>query len=232
MAPLRAADSVLSIAAVRAVDRLALERYGLPGVVLMENAGRNAAERVAAVAASRAKDLRRAVILCGPGNNGGDGFVVARHLANSGFDVTVACSHPAAQQRGDSAWARDVVARMRLDMRDLADGGALAELVRQSSPREIWVDALLGTASEGPPRGAIAACLGAIDAIQSGLRVALDLPSGLDADSGRVHEPCFRADLTLTFAARKPGLVAGVCGQVEVIDIGVPRELLRMVQGL
>lgn len=230
MEPRREADLVLSVAAVRAVDRLAMERYGIPGVVLMENAGRNAAERIAAAVA--AKDLRRAVILCGPGNNGGDGFVVARHLANVGFDVTVGCSHPATQQRGDSAWARDVVARMGLDLRDLVDEGACEDLVRGIPPDGIWIDALLGTAGDGAPRGSIAACLRAVEGVQAGLRVALDLPSGLDAGSGRVHDPCFRADLTLTFAARKPGLVASVCGRVEVIDIGVPRELLQLVRGL
>jgi NAD(P)H-hydrate epimerase len=116
---------------------------------------------------------------------------------------------------------------MGLVAHSIADDAALEIARRQFDGEVLLVDALLGTGAEGAPRKAIAAALRACAAAKPRLRVALDLPTGLDAQTGEVHDPCFRADLTLTFAALKPGLVAEVCGRVEVVDIGAPRELLQ-----
>jgi len=221
-------EFLLSRRAARELDRLCLEEFGIPGLVLMENAGRGAAERIA-------RELRgdgeRVVFLCGPGNNGGDAFVAARHLHNQGVPLELYATHAAGAPGSDGAWARSVALRMGLDLRSIADDGELQRWSRRFDGPVLLVDALLGTGAEGAPRGAVAACLRAAAAARPRLRIALDLPSGLDADSGLASVDCFRADLTLTFAARKPGLGSSLCGRVEVIDIGAPRELLARLGG-
>src|SRR5262245_25024063 len=106
---------VLSRAAVRELDRLCLEEFGIPGVVLMENAGRGAAEQLFA----RARGSR-VIFLCGPGNNGGDAFVAARHLHNAGAEVLLLATASREATRGDAAWARGVAEKQGLAVRSLA----------------------------------------------------------------------------------------------------------------
>ncbi len=223
-----AESPVLSRYAVRELDRLCNDEFGIPGIVLMENAGRGAAECLK-------RELRsareRVVFLCGPGNNGGDAFVAARHLRNAGVEVSLFATCSAAQTRGDAAWARSVIERMGMIPTSIAATDELARACRHWNGDVVLVDALLGTGAEGAPRGALAAALRTCALSTPRLRVALDLPSGLDADSGLAHEPCFRADLTLSFAALKPGLRATCCGRVELIDIGAPRELILRLAG-
>ncbi len=216
---------VLSRNAVRELDRLCIEEYGIPGIVLMENAGRGAAEHLRRELRS---NKERVVFLCGPGNNGGDAFVAARHLHNAGVEVQLFATSASS---GDAAWARSVTERMGLITRSIAESAALDRARTQFEGDVLLVDALLGTGAEGAPRGAIAAALRACEPAKPRLRVALDIPTGLDAQTAVVHDPCFRADLTLTFAARKPGLIAEVCGQIEVIDIGAPCELITRLAG-
>ncbi len=214
---------------VRAVDR-ALISAGVAGVLLMENAGRGAAAEIA----RRAPHARRVTVLAGPGNNGGDGFVVARHLAadRSPAEVTVACVVDPAKLTGDAAVMRDAW---------FAIGGAVSVLRDEDDPtpllegRDVVVDALFGTGLSRPLEGASLKCVAAIAKASPGLVVALDLPSGLDADTGAPlgpREGVVRAHLTCTFAAGKPGLHTGegrvLSGEVVVIGLGapVPREIL------
>lgn len=219
-----AESPVLSRRAVRELDRLCNDEFGIPGIVLMENAGRGAAECLQRELLSHRE---RVVFLCGPGNNGGDAFVAARHLYNRGVDVELFATASAAQTRGDAAWARSVIERMGLIPNSISSAEKLERMRPRWSGDVVLVDALLGTGAEGAPRGMVAASLRACALATPRLRIALDLPSGLDADSGLAHDPCFRADLTLTFAALKPGLAAEVCGRVVVVDIGAPRELIQ-----
>jgi NAD(P)H-hydrate epimerase len=229
---------VLTREQVRELDRLATELYGIPGAVLMENAGRSAA--LACVDALRRGGVRlegaRAVILCGPGNNGGDGCVLARHLRNAGASVELFSTVPSESLRGDAAWARVVVERMGIEVATLSDFASLQPLAARLDGAALAVDALLGTGARGAPRGIAADAIRAANGAAGLLRVALDLPSGLDCESGEPAEPCFRADLTVTFAALKPGLLAArarpFVGEVVVGEIGVPRELLERVRGV
>jgi len=217
----------LSRAEARAVDTLAIEGYGLPGIVLMENAGRGAAALLDGLAAGP----RRVVVACGRGNNGGDGFVVARHLENLGHDVRVLLACDPQGYRGDAAVNHDVVARAGLPLATLV--GADAAAWREALAAAEWiVDALLGTGASGAPRGAPALAIDAInEAADGGARVlALDLPSGLDCDAGTAPGACVRATHTATFVAAKKGFAtagaAAFTGRVHVVDIGVPRRLL------
>lgn len=215
---------------VRSIDAVAMEEWHLPGVVLMENAGRGTAELLHALAGAP----RRVAIACGRGNNGGDGFVIARHLENLGHDVRMLLACDPATIEGDAATNWRVVARSGLPVEPLAgaDDSAWAGALAGSD----WiVDALLGTGSSGPPRGVIAAAIRAIVAARGGGQgprvLAVDLPSGLDCDTGLAAGDCVRADATATFVARKLGFdapgAAAFTGAVHVVGIGVPRRLLE-----
>jgi NAD(P)H-hydrate epimerase len=226
---------VLSVAAARELDRRCIEQYDIPGMVLMENAGRGAAEWILRELAPGDTGVD---FLCGPGNNGGDAFVAARHLHNAGVPVRLFATHAFESARGDARWARGVAQRMGLPCLSIAESGSAARAAAGWDATRILVDGLLGTGSTGAPRGAVAEALEAARGARPRLRVALDLPSGLDADSGRIPGPCFRADLTLAFAAWKPGLIAAsqgpgaVAGRIEVVGIGAPIELLRALAGM
>ena len=214
---------ILTRAQVRELDRRALEQFGIPGVVLMENAGAGAARWILERALRIGMHSPAVGIACGPGNNGGDGYVVARHLANAGCAVSIASTVALEELRGDALVMARIAHAMRIPFTGLG------------ARPQILVDALLGTGFEGQPRPAIAAAIRAWNATEAELRVALDLPSGLDADSGAPSEPCVRADATLTFAARKPGLLVpaarALVGEIVVIDIGAPRSLLAELAG-
>ena len=216
---------VLSRAEVRELDRRAIEDYGLPGVVLMENAAAGAARWML----DRHGPGRRVIIACGGGNNGGDGYALARHLSNAGWEVQLlACVAPDALA-GDAA----VMARVARAMH-LACSRFDGELRATLAAPELIVDALLGTGFRAPLRPEIAAAIEALNALRRARAealIALDLPSGLDADSGLASVPCIRADATLSFAALKPGLLAPRAreqvGELVCIDIGAPRAILE-----
>ncbi|MFO0606440.1 MAG: NAD(P)H-hydrate dehydratase [Polyangiales bacterium] len=221
--------ALLTRAESREVDR-ALIAAGVPGVVLMENAGRGAAERIAALAGA----CRRVAVLVGPGNNGGDGFVVARHLALRwpGAEVTVACSVDPAAITGDAAVMRDAWHAVGGAIHVVRDGDDPAALV---AGRELVVDGLFGTGLARPLAGAALACVKAANASGARVMAALDVPSGLDADTGAAlgdEAGVFRAELTCTFGTSKPGLHTGAgvrfAGEVAVVGLGatLPPEVL------
>jgi NAD(P)H-hydrate epimerase len=219
----------LSRTEVRDVDRRAMDEYGLPGVVLMENAGRSAAEWL--VAKLGAQDT--VAIVCGKGNNAGDGFVIARHLELRGCKPVVFLAAPPESLSGDAALFFQVVRNSDIPWPDLSP-----------APRDEWsaamaaveptyiVDALLGTGLTGPARAPFASVIDAINILKLPV-FAVDLPSGLDCDTGFPLGPCIRAAHTGTFVARKIGFdnpsSKEWTGEVHVLDIGVPAALLRDV---
>lgn len=219
----------LSCQQIRELDRCAIEDVGLPGVVLMENAGRGVAEFIYTLLPDPA--AARVLILAGAGNNGGDGFVVARHLHNAGVGaVTVALATPADRPAGDAAVNLRILERMALRLIPPEPAERLEEVRTAAAEADVIVDALLGTGSHGPPRGVAAELVRLANAATRARRVAIDLPSGLDGDTGVAHEPCFRAHATVTMVAPKVGFGSPAArpyvGRVVVVDIGVPRELV------
>ena len=225
----------LTRAELALLDRLATEEYGLPGAVLMENAGRGAAEEILGLLRLRGRDRTGPVaILAGPGNNGGDGCVVARHLANAGVEVSVVATRSLPELAGDAALMRLAVERMGIPFHPAESADAvLAGAV-------LVVDALLGTGfrveGERLLRPPIADLVLAAEAARSrgATVVALDLPTGLDADSGEAAEPSVTADLTVTFAAWKIGFDARGArerlGRVVLASIGAPRDLAARIR--
>jgi len=218
----------LTRAQVRELDRLAIEEYALPGIVLMENAGGNAARLLHALGGRGT-----VAIACGRGNNGGDGFVIARHLELLGHDVRLLLAAAPADYRGDAGVNAAVARRAGLPVLDLA-AASMGEWKAALRGAGWIVDALLGTGATGAPRGAVATAIAAINEVRGaggGERVfAVDVPSGLDCDTGERPGACMRADVTATFVAAKSGFSAAgaaeFTGHVHVLDIGAPAALL------
>lgn len=217
--------SPLSRSEVREVDRRAIEEYGLPGIVLMENAGREVARRLMSMGTRG-----QVVIACGKGNNGGDGFVIARHLENHGVDVHVLLFASLEDVSGDAATNLDVLQRAGTPLTVLGDDFDPAELAEQLREADLIVDALLGTGTKGHVRPPFDKVIESINASAARV-VAIDLPSGLDADLGVPLGATIYADRTFTMVAPKLGFAnpdaADFVGTVEVVDIGVPRRLLE-----
>ncbi len=215
-------------AEMRALDRRAIDDYGLPGVVLMENAGRAA---FAAIRRWRGRLAgQSALVLVGPGNNGGDGLVIARYLSQAGCRVEIVLLARPADLRGETASNWLIVKRLALPVRELTDEGQVDEALAGLMRVDFVVDALLGTGLTRPVSGRFKAVIERLN--QAGRPVvAVDMPSGLDSDSGRVLGGCLRAELTVTFALAKRGQVVtpgrGYVGRLEVVDIGIPEAAVR-----
>lgn len=205
---------------VRAFDKHAIEQLGIPAAVLMENAGRGAAEVLQSLGING-----QAVICCGKGNNGGDGLVMARHLANRGVDFLILLFAQPADLSPDAALQWHIVQKMGLPAQIWADRILdEAKLTAMFAATDWIVDALYGTGLTGPVRPPLDRVIERINA--SGKRVlAVDIPSGLDCDTGMPLGACIRAAHTATFVAAKVGFqeraASAWTGRVHVVDIGI-----------
>jgi len=217
---------VLTAAAMQELDRRTINEIGLPGAVLMENAGRGAADTICARFAGLYPGP--VLILCGRGNNGGDGMVIARHLRDAGWQVQVVLVAERPAPAGDAAAMLAVFERSGGTVRAAADPAALAAALLPAASCRLCVDALLGTGFARAPEGLVAAAIDWLNG-QAAPVVAVDLPSGVDASSGRIPGVAVRAVLTVTFAFPKVGLVsypgAGLAGDVVTVPIGIPLEV-------
>jgi len=217
---------------MRRLDRRAIAEIGIPGATLMENAGRGAAEAIAAALPALGAPRRgaRVVIVCGKGGNGGDGFVVARWLKRRGAAPSVVLACAPDDVGGDARLKLEALRPTGIRPWRFEDDQALAALLGRA---HVVVDALLGTGSRGAPGGEVARAIELMNASGRPI-VALDIPSGLPADGGAPAGVAVRAVMTLTFAGLKRGLLAapgdGLAGRVSVIPIGVPEaEVARGV---
>jgi NAD(P)H-hydrate epimerase len=223
--------STLTREQVRQVDALAMEALHIPGIVLMENAGANATrcilDRIKLAGASRA------LIFCGTGNNGGDGFVIARHLANEGMNVRLFLCGDRQKLSPDAAVNHRIASAMNLPIQAIRDQAEVSAALREIAPQDAVIDALLGTGFSGTVREPMAALIDGINHADAALRVAVDVPSGLDCNTGNPSNATFRADFTVTFVARKTGFAmaqAKSClGETVVCGIGSPPALIERV---
>ncbi|MDZ4658025.1 MAG: NAD(P)H-hydrate epimerase [Bythopirellula sp.] len=216
--------NLLTRAESRDVDRCAIEELGIPGIVLMENAGRGVVD----VLLSREATVHTVLILCGKGNNGGDGFVIARHLAIRGVEARIALLASPNEFAGDAKTNFQILERMQVPITDLSHSdnipAALDELVAGAD----WlVDAMLGTGAVGEPREPYRSAIAWLNQ-QAIPKLAVDLPSGLDCDTGEPSEATVRADVTCTFHAPKVGFSIATAreflGELHVVSIGIPQE--------
>jgi len=221
---------------VRELDRRAIEEYGMPSIVLMENAGRactRAAQEMLAASPPAGDEGRSVLVLCGPGNNGGDGFVIARTLWNRGVDVRLLFVGPPEKLSEASA---DVRTNERLwrglgrELEFVEEAATLARLRHDLARAPLIVDALFGTGLARTLREPWAEVVRAVNASERPV-LAVDLPSGLDANSGAILGVAVHATTTVTFVGRKTGFERGAgpehCGRVLVAEIGIPRTLLE-----
>jgi NAD(P)H-hydrate epimerase len=219
-------DPVLSRAQVRRIDELAMSRYGIPTLVLMENAGSNAAR----IVRCEYPASRRVLIACGIGNNGGDGLVMARHFHNFGWDVQLLVAGSRERMTDAARTHLNICTRMRLPVFAYPGDEKEVSPIERLSLEDLIVDALLGTGFTGLVRTPISELIEELNSSSRRAMIAVDIPSGLDCDTGRPTNATIRADMTVTFAGQKLGFdqpgASAFTGRVIVADIGVPRELL------
>jgi NAD(P)H-hydrate epimerase len=210
----------------RELDRRAMEEYGVPGLVLMENAGRGMAELLLSLGIKGP-----VVICCGPGNNGGDGFVIARHLDNAGVPVCVLLFADPSRLAGDAAVNYRILTHSGVPLKVYgADGPAEDDLQAELAGAGWVVDALFGSGLRGSLRPPFDRVVAAINASRAQV-FAVDIPSGLDCDTGKPMGPTARAHHTATVVALKKGFAEPAArewvGEVHVVGMGAPRRLLE-----
>jgi hydroxyethylthiazole kinase-like uncharacterized protein yjeF len=217
---------ILTAAQMRDIDRKTIEEFGLPGSILMENAG------IGIVEAVRARfphlEEERIVIVAGRGNNGGDGFVVARHFYNLGLSPTVLLLAGLAELKGDAALNARVAEKLGLEIVEIKTSADWTRAQKRLRTATIILDAIFGTGLSHPAEGLPAAAIRDVNAAR-GYKISIDLPSGLSADTFRIIGPAVRADLTVALGA--PKIVhlfppsENLVGELLVSDISIPPVL-------
>lgn len=223
---------ILNSAQMREADRRTIEDVGIPAIVLMENAGR----QVVAAMEATFEDLtdKSVAVLCGRGNNGGDGFVVARTLLQRGVDASVFVVGALADIRGDARTNLEILGHLGLTVVEIADSQAWELHFSEIAESDVIVDALFGTGLKTPLQGMLETVVADVNG--SGIPVvAVDLPSGLSADSHDLIGDCIDATITVTLGAPKIPLVLPPAelhaGDIVIADIGIPDDVIESVDG-
>ncbi len=223
---------ILNASQMRDADRRTIEEIGIPSLVLMENAGR----QVVAALEARFDDLddRHVAVLAGRGNNGGDGFVVARTLLGRGVDVSVFVVGSLADMKGDARVNLEVLGRLGLSVVEIGDEQQWELHSSEVSSSDLIIDAIFGTGLNTPIRGTLETIVADINEMGIPI-VSIDLPSGMSADSHQLIGDCVQASLTVTLGAPKLALVlppaATRAGELIIADIGIPPEVIEEVDG-
>ena len=203
------------------IDLKAKERFGISVLVLMENAGKAVAEEAMEVLKNQKEKI---AIFCGKGNNGGDGFVAARHLLTYGIKPEVFLAGKIREVNNEAKINLEILRKLELKVLEVSESN-LNLVKRKISKYEFIIDALLGVGLSGEVRGIFRDLIELINSSRAFI-LAVDIPSGLDATTGKVLGCCVNADKTVTFVAKKRGMVIGdgpkYCGRVVVRDLGIP----------
>ncbi len=216
---------------MRLLDAAAMEEYGIAGIVLMENAGRAVAQKAVELLAGKPEE-KKVVIFVGSGNNGGDGLVAARHIHNAGAEVRLFLLKEPEVFAGDAAenWSVVKTLGLRFDVIKEEDYGNILKLAIFNA--DLIIDAMFGTGFQGVPKEAAALAIDIINEAQRPV-LAVDVPSGVDASTGKVAGNAVLATATVSFAFAKLGLLlppaAQYVGELQVADISIPKELLELV---
>lgn len=221
-------QKVVTAGEMQAIDRSAIEDYGIPGLILMENAGLAAA----ALVHENVPDLveKKVVILCGKGNNGGDGFVVARHLHIDGVQVDILLLAKRKQLEGDARTNADIAFKMGIPIHEITEKNLAGQnsLFRHC---HVIIDALLGTGLTKPAKGLYEKVINKVNACRNKVVVAIDIPSGVDSDTGQLTGPHIKANITAALALLKRSHLlfpaAESMGEVQILDISIPHEAVE-----
>ncbi len=214
-------ERILSARQAKALDEKAEEKFGISTLVLMENAGRAVSEEALKILKNK---KGRVAIFCGTGNNGGDGFCVARHLLACGIKPDVYLAGKISDVKKEAKANLDILLRMKQKITEASPENL--RLVKVNIGKyALIIDALLGVGIRGEIRGIYRDIIGTIN-VSKAYILSVDIPSGLDATSGKALGGCIKADKTVTFVAKKRGMVLGegksYCGEVTVRGIGAP----------
>lgn len=213
---------ILDRQSVRAVDAAAVNEFNIPSIVLMENAARGLADQALLMLEDAQASPAKVLIICGSGNNGGDGYALGRHIHNAGVKVTLV-QLGQVRENTDAATNRNICLNMKLSEITFED-------IDSHTSNDLIVDAIFGTGLDRPVAGLASDVINWINQ-QKAPVLAVDLPSGLDCDTGKPLGLAVKADCTVTFVARKPGMIAkeaeDYLGKVVVASIGAPIELIK-----
>lgn len=221
---------LLTAAEMREIDRATSEVYGLPSIVLMEHAGKAVATAARELLST---DSRHVCVVCGKGNNGGDGLVAARWLLRWGYVPEVFLLCPREELEGDARIHLQFCLKSGVKLEVLTEEQDFVLLTGSLRRCSLVIDALLGTGLQGAPRQPLANAIRQLNNAKRPI-LSIDVPSGLNADTGEVYDPHVVAQRTVTFGAWKRGLAlnpgASRAGKVELVDIGLPEALLHEVE--
>ena len=222
---------LVTAAEMREMDRQTIESFGLPGMVLMENAGRGATQFLLA----QFKDTKnkKIGIIAGRGNNGGDGFVIARYLAQKGIRTTVFLLSQSSEVKGDAAANLKLLAPLNISVVEIPDQDSFSRHQTAMRHHDIWVDAILGTGLQSDVKGFFKEIIDFINHSSKPV-FSVDIPSGLNSDTAQPCGVCIHANATATFAFAKTGHIlfpgANYTGNLEIIDIGIPHHIADNVR--
>ncbi|VEN75442.1 ADP-dependent (S)-NAD(P)H-hydrate dehydratase / NAD(P)H-hydrate epimerase [Candidatus Desulfarcum epimagneticum] len=223
---------IVTAAQMREMDRLTIESFGIPGRVLMETAGRGAARAFMERFPKPARE-NSAGVLAGRGNNGGDGFVIARLLHEWGVETSVCLLSEKKRVKGEAADNLALLEPLGVEVLEAPDPAAFASVKDRLGRHTVFIDAMLGTGLSSDVRGLFEEAIAFVNSLKRPV-FSVDIPSGLDSDTGRPRGACVRARATATFAFPKIGHIlwpgADFCGKLEVVDIGIPRHIAALVK--
>ena len=223
-------EKTLTREEMRELDRKAIEEYKIPGIVLMENAGRNVAEEILKMIDD--PQQAKVAILCGKGNNGGDGFVVARHLHNHSISVYVFLVAKISDilKDGDAGTNLQILLNMKIPVKEILDIPGVNSILKELNGYNILADALFGTGLSGDVREPFKTLISGVNNLNKPT-LSVDIPSGLDCNTGKFLGAAIKATKTVTFAVAKKGFYLNdgpsYTGKVIVSDIGIPKELIH-----
>jgi len=213
---------------IKRIDEAAINDCGIPGLILMENAGRGVADEVLKYAALLRRKGRRpsAAIFCGKGNNGGDGMVCARHISNNGIKTRVYIIGGISSIKNDPAVQLNILQKSGIGAVEIKESDDL-KLITRGFKADIIVDAIFGISFKGEARGLYKEVIEFINAARA-YKFSVDVPSGLDATQGTAGGVCVKANQTITMGFLKTGFYRkdgpGYAGRIKVVDIGLPRK--------
>ncbi|MFC1857787.1 NAD(P)H-hydrate epimerase, partial [Thermodesulfobacteriota bacterium] len=218
---------------MREMDRRTIEEFGIPGMVLMENAGRGAVQFLLEKFSGLSE--KQVGVIAGRGNNGGDGFVIARYLSHKDIRVTVYLLTKGSKVRGDAAANLKLLLPLNVPVIEVPDQKTFTKQKRSMRQQDLWVDAILGTGLQSDVKGFFKNVIDFINNLNKPI-FAVDIPSGLNSDTGQPCGTCIRADATATFAFAKTGHLifpgASLSGDLEIVDIGIPPHIVAEVNPL
>ncbi len=208
------------------IDRLATQRFGIPSLILMENAGRAVADEARKVLYNKSAPV---FIFCGYGNNGGDGFVVARHLTNSGYKVKVFLIGSRKNMSADTKLNFNIMAKMKIKTKKITNEKQINTALKDSKTPQLIVDAVFGIGIKGELNNFYCRLIKTINSMRSAV-LSIDIPSGLDADRGVALPVAIVANKTVTMGLVKRGFLSSFAkrylGRIIIADISLPKQLL------